>query len=162
MELYCRKTENTDLSLVQECEKKYPDFVDQWILQQHMRAVSNPDMLHLIFFYPEDKFAGYAILRGLENKHHSIELVRVAVVSPGSGLGKRIIRRIMELCFDTLGANRLWLDVRESNVRAKHVYESMGFVKEGFLRESVYLGDGRYEALLIMSILRSEYLKAKP
>jgi RimJ/RimL family protein N-acetyltransferase len=51
---------------------------------------------------------------------------------------------------------RLWLDVKESNERARHVYESEGFLVEGILRECLK-GEYGFESLVVMSILRDEY-----
>ncbi len=52
---------------------------------------------------------------------------------------------------------RLWLDVRYKNQKAQRLYKSEGFVEEGILRECI-LYHGSYESLIVMSILKSEYV----
>jgi RimJ/RimL family protein N-acetyltransferase len=63
---------------------------------------------------------------------------------------------IEDYVFRTLKAHRLWLDVFETNTRAIHVYESLGFRREGILREAI-LRDGADHTQLLMSILDREY-----
>ncbi|MEK4159087.1 MULTISPECIES: GNAT family N-acetyltransferase [Paenibacillus] len=53
---------------------------------------------------------------------------------------------------------RLWLDVRDHNHRARHVYESCGFTLEGTLRDCIKV-EGHFESLHIMSILRHGYIE---
>lgn len=66
------------------------------------------------------------------------------------------MRLVKAIAFDHLGAHRLWLDVRDHNVRAQRLYDSEGFVREGFLRDYNKVGD-RFESLIIMSMLEDEH-----
>jgi len=63
---------------------------------------------------------------------------------------------VKKLCFEEWRAHRLWLDVKEHNMRARHLYESEGFVREGVLRECIRNGE-TYESLIVMSMLEQEY-----
>ena len=58
--------------------------------------------------------------------------------------------------FETLNLNRIYLYVFETNPRAIHVYEKIGFVHEGILRQSIYR-NGRYIDTIVMSMLRTEW-----
>jgi hypothetical protein len=49
------------------------------------------------------------------------------------GYGRQAIRLIKALAFVRWQAERLWLTVRTHNARAQHLYESEGFITEGFL-----------------------------
>jgi len=132
-------------------------FVGQWTFEEHQIALDNSDLLHLLALTKQDNHQiGFAILAGLQNPNHRIELKRLVVTDKGKGYGKAILRLIKLLTFKQLGAHRLWLDVRSNNPRAKHVYESEGFVEEGILRESVFL-DGQYLSLSLMSVLENEF-----
>jgi diamine N-acetyltransferase len=53
-------------------------------------------------------------------------------------------------------AHRLWLDVFDTNARARRVYEAYGFREEGAMREAI-LRDGEYHTLVLMSLLDREY-----
>ena len=100
--------------------------------------------------------AGYVILRGLTSVNRCLELKRIVIAEPGHGLGRQVLRVIMDKSFGELSAHRLWLDVYDDNYRARHVYCSHGFDVEGTLRECINC-DGRYHSLVVMAILESEY-----
>lgn len=99
---------------------------------------------------------GYIILAGLTNKNNCIELVRINIADNGKGFGKESIKLIQEFVFNDLKAHRLWLDVKEQNNRAKHVYELAGFKVEGLLRECLKKEES-YESLIIMGKLKDKY-----
>jgi RimJ/RimL family protein N-acetyltransferase len=72
------------------------------------------------------------------------------------GYGTETMRLLLRFGFETLNLHRIYLRVHETNRRAIRAYENAGFVHEGRMREAVY-SDGQYEALLCMSVLRSEW-----
>ncbi|MBE0670454.1 MAG: GNAT family N-acetyltransferase [Anaerolineales bacterium] len=77
------------------------------------------------------------------------------------GYGAEVMSLLVRHCFETLNLNRAFLRVYTKNVRAVRSYEKAGFVLEGRLREAVYKF-GKYDDVLIMSVLRSEWMsKAK-
>ena len=60
--------------------------------------------------------------------------------------------------FEDLRYHRAWLDCKDYNERALHLYESEGFVREGLIRETI-IWNGKYESLVILGILENEYKK---
>jgi RimJ/RimL family protein N-acetyltransferase len=76
------------------------------------------------------------------------------------GYGTETMILLLRHCFDTLNLNRVFLHVYAENVRAKRSYEKAGFVEEGRLREAVYK-HGKYDDLIVMSVLRSEWIARK-
>ncbi|HEY3313250.1 MAG TPA: GNAT family protein [Anaerolineales bacterium] len=72
------------------------------------------------------------------------------------GYGSEATRLALKHGFETLNLNRIYLHVYETNSRAIHAYEKVGFIHEGRLRQSTYR-NGRYFDSLLMSILRSEW-----
>ncbi len=72
------------------------------------------------------------------------------------GYGSEVMRMLVRHCFETLNLNRVSLKVYTENIRAVRSYEKAGFVLEGRLREAVYK-HGKYDDVLIMSVLRSEW-----
>jgi RimJ/RimL family protein N-acetyltransferase len=67
---------------------------------------------------------------------------------------------LLRHCFDTLNLNRVYLRVYAENLRAKRSYDKAGFVEEGRQREGVYK-HGKYDNVVIMSVLRSEWIARK-
>jgi RimJ/RimL family protein N-acetyltransferase len=69
----------------------------------------------------------------------------------GQGVGEALMRAALDAA-KSAGLTRVELTVREHNVRAKRLYEKMGFVAEGVKRRGVRL-DGNYEDLICMAYL---------
>jgi len=63
--------------------------------------------------------------------------------------------------FHILGLNSIYLDTMEDNERAIQIYEKIGFKRVGLLRETEYM-DGAHKGLLIMDILRKEFIEKYP
>lgn len=74
----------------------------------------------------------------------------------GKGLGTSTYRLILKYCFDYINMNRVWLLVLDYNKIGLHLYQKVGFIIEGRMREAVYR-DGNYHDQVVMSILRNEY-----
>lgn len=156
-----RKTREGDIPFVLRLEV-HPDnapFVGQWKEQQHRAALQDPDCGHwIIEAQATGKPAGYLILRGLQNPHGSVEFMRIVISEKRKGLGREALRLVKQIAFEQFRAHRLWLDVRDFNVRAQSLYRSEGFVKEGVLRECQKKED-RYSSLIVMSMLEQEWHK---
>jgi diamine N-acetyltransferase len=97
-----------------------------------------------------------AILQGLASEHRAVELKRLVVGIPNQGLGRKLLTMVADRAFGEYRAHRLFLDVFVDNDRARHVYETFGFRKEGVMRDAIYR-DGAYHSLVLMSLLESEY-----
>lgn len=96
------------------------------------------------------------MLFGVTSRNRTIELRRIVIVDKGAGIGRAALRGVKALAFGRLEAHRLWLDVKSNNQRARHLYESEGFLEEGVMRECLLEDDG-FESLVLMSILRREH-----
>ena len=67
----------------------------------------------------------------------------------GQGLGRRLIEATLRAARDA-GIERVELSVHADNDRAIALYEKVGFVREGFARNSVRI-DGRYKDAIHMA-----------
>ncbi|MFU1792606.1 GNAT family N-acetyltransferase [Paenibacillus azoreducens] len=157
-QILLRRTQAEDLDFVLDTEAVEDSrrYVFTWPKEKHEFAMNNDDQLHIIIENMAGEKLGYIILAGLRNEHHCIELTRINMASKNKGYGKEAISLIQNYVFHKLQAHRLWLDVKEDNARARHVYESAGFTMEGTLRECIHT-NGVYESLVIMGMLASEY-----
>jgi diamine N-acetyltransferase len=154
-----RPTMLSDLDYVisVETDPRNLPFITPWERTQHEGAVRIPDFRHFIVEAGEHyEPAGFVILQGCRNAHKSVELKRLVLQPKGRGLGRSCVRLLKQMAFRDLGAHRFWLDVKQMNGRAQHLYLSEGFVEEGRLRESVRAGDG-YDSLIVMGMLDREY-----
>jgi diamine N-acetyltransferase len=78
----------------------------------------------------------------------------------GRGYGTETLRLLVKHAFETLNLHRVWLRVYETNPRAIRAYEKAGFVLEGRQRQAE-VKNGKYIDVLVMSLLREEYLAGK-
>ncbi|MDP9237017.1 MAG: GNAT family N-acetyltransferase [Chloroflexota bacterium] len=76
------------------------------------------------------------------------------------GYGSDALRTFMHFVFEEMNLNRLDLDVFAFNARALATYRKLGFVDEGRRRGAQY-SRGAYHDVIIMSMLRDEWLQAR-
>jgi len=74
----------------------------------------------------------------------------------GRGIGKKALNMLLGHGFNVLGLNRVYLYVIEDNTRARRLYESQGFSREGVLREDTFMG-GKFKNTVFYSILSKEF-----
>jgi RimJ/RimL family protein N-acetyltransferase len=132
------------------------NFVGQWSEERHFETMTGGDARYFVNEADGGELQAFAILRGLAETSRSIELKRIVVATPERGLGRKILEELIRKAFEEFKAHRLFLDVFEDNPRARHLYESLGFVYEGLLREAARR-DGEYCTLRLMSLLDREY-----
>ncbi|RAL26438.1 GNAT family N-acetyltransferase [Thermoflavimicrobium daqui] len=151
----------TDLAWITDTEQapENAPFIIGWSIEKHCEAFNNPDLVYLMIREKLTmKLVGFCILAGLTLPHQSLELRRMVISEKGKGFGREALQVIKKWCFRDHGAHRLWLDVKEQNIRALTLYQSEGFIREGILREAVK-NENQYESLIVMSILESEYIE---
>jgi diamine N-acetyltransferase len=135
---------------------EFRSYIGAWTGEEHRRALANPDTEYLVAPGQNGTVEAFAILQGIQSEHHSIHLKRIAVRMPNRGLGRVVLEYAMSRAFQHHRAHRFWLDVFETNVRARRIYEAYGFHYDGVLREAILLDD-EYHTLALMSLLDREY-----
>lgn len=76
----------------------------------------------------------------------------------GKGAGTYAIREMLNHGFYNLNLRRIELLVLEENMVARHLYEKIGFVQEGIMRDANYKA-GKFVNMVMYSILKDEYIK---
>jgi diamine N-acetyltransferase len=160
-----RKKKAPTALLMKEASKADIDFIlrqeareeiGKWLLpatkQDHIARRRDPDYRYEMLFNDEEQPLGYAVIRGFENPHQSLELMRIVVATPGKGIGKPFLEKLVSRAFSEWGAHRFWLDLFEDNMHAEKLYRKVGFHPEGVLRDAVQK-DGQWISLKIMSMI---------
>ncbi|HEY5516568.1 MAG TPA: GNAT family protein [Pengzhenrongella sp.] len=108
-----------------------------------------------------DEYLGEIVLNDIDEARGGADL-RLAMRpgSRGRGYGSEAIGLVLGLAFDGLGLHRVGLDVLAINGRAQALYEGMGFVVEGRLRDAYRDGAGYCDAI-VMGILEDEFRTPK-
>jgi len=137
----------------------YDRLVGRWEAEKHAAEMASPGTLYLAL-RRSGRLAGFAIILHLDDPNRRAHLKRIAVADPGRGDGGRLLRALIDHLFTKTGTNRLDLDVYPENERARSAYEKAGFTVEGVMREHIRTADGGYRDVLLMSLLRREWLAA--
>ncbi len=153
-----RAAAETDIPFIVETEHspEFREYIGVWTNEEHISAMRDPDTRYLTALDDTGNRIGYIILRGILSEHRNFELKRVVMRSPGRGHGQQVLRLVLKKVFEEFEAHRLWLDVYTTNLRAQHVYHTLGFQRDGIFREAVFR-DGKYHSLFLMSLLDREY-----
>jgi len=105
----------------------------------------------------EDKLIGEIGFRTIKwfNRKAEISLFIIPEYQ-GKGYGKQALLMLMKFAFKKMNLYRLEAEVIDYNDRAKSLFEKLGFVLEGRLRDAKY-NEGKYYDVLRYGILKHEY-----
>ncbi len=122
----------------------------------------DPRRLYLII--EEDGHAvGMIGLNGIDLQYRNAELWLYLgdESTRRKGTGRRAVRQMAELAFQTLGLNRLCAHVFHYNERALAFFKACGFVPEGRLREAAFK-HGAFCDKHVLGLLAREFANTKP
>jgi L-phenylalanine/L-methionine N-acetyltransferase len=104
----------------------------------------------------EGKLVGSAGLQLGHNKRRLTASLGIMVHDDyvGQGVGRALIEALLHLADNYLGLNRIELDVMVDNAAAIHLYESLGFEREGIMRAAIFRG-GVFVDLLMMGRVKT-------
>jgi diamine N-acetyltransferase len=133
----------------------FENLVGRWDEARHRSALS--DGRHAYFMARDGgEPVGFAILRDWDSPEQVTLLKRIAVRDPGRGFGRSLLRNVIDVAFEETHIWRLWLSVYPENIRARRVYEALGFKTEGITRGSAFFG-GIHRDELVLALLRPEW-----
>jgi ribosomal-protein-alanine N-acetyltransferase len=99
---------------------------------------------------PDGRVVGYFVaMKGVEEMH----LLNLTVAPPeqGKGHARHMLDELVAMCA-TMHARQLWLEVRESNMRARRLYGRYGFRHIGVRRGYYPALHGRREDAAVMAL----------
>lgn len=159
-----RQAAEADLDYIMKVEHtpENAKFVIPYPVEQHRETLHAKNAIHLIVETVDGaEKVGFLMIAGLDNPFKEIEFTRIIMDVKGQGYGRETLKMLKSWAFEDLKYHRAWLDCKEHNARALHLYESEGFIREGLIRETILGSDGAYESLVILGILDREYFAAK-
>jgi RimJ/RimL family protein N-acetyltransferase len=152
-----RLTKEEDLGYVKKLEEDGYPYVLKWEERKHRESLEDKNIMHLILEEKGSKI-GYCILAGFTSGNDNIEIKRIVVEVKNRGIGRKSLNAIVKYLFEEKNVHRVWLDYHQFNEVGAYLYESMGFTREGVLRESLKI-NGRYYDVVVLSMLKKEYIK---
>ena len=157
--LRLRRANDTDLNYIMTLQfapenLKFIVPFDEDFQREIIRS-DGSEKLNVIIEELDSTPAGYFLLQGLDTS--CAEFTHVIIERKGLGYGRESMKLLLDWTFATKKFHRVWIDCKEYNSIALHLYESLGFVREGCLREFL-LTDGVWEDLIVFGLLDHEYL----
>jgi RimJ/RimL family protein N-acetyltransferase len=95
------------------------------------------------------------------HRHAMVNIFIMCHEYRGKGIGTQAMDLILQFAFNRLNLNKVFLRTSSRFEGAIQLYEKLGFVREGVMRQHYYT-DGAWEDKIIYSLLRSEYTINKP
>lgn len=138
-----REMQLDDLDQIMEIENAC--FSKPWTETGFFTFLIRNDTLFLVA-EEKEKILGYC---GIVMVQDEGDITNVAVASQNrnQGIGKRLMETLAEKTKEA-GVKKIFLEVRESNAPAIHLYEKMGFVQNG--RRKNYYEAPTEDAILMM------------
>jgi RimJ/RimL family protein N-acetyltransferase len=139
-------------------ERRYIAMVDAPPLEsarEFVRAVLADGGAHFVAIAPDGQVVGWCdIHRNAREGFRHVGHLGMGLLPDyrGHGLGRRLMEAAITRAWET-GLERVELEFFASNLRAKALYEKLGFVTEGVRRRSRKL-DGVYDDNVFMALLR--------
>ncbi|WP_311764812.1 GNAT family N-acetyltransferase [Paenibacillus agricola] len=124
---------------------------------QHVEKKQKNKDLVLGIENEDHQLVGWIFLQNIEFEHGRASIgILLAPESRGRGYGSIAMRKMIDIGFQQLRLHKIYLTTRGINQQAIRLYQKLGFIIEGQLRDHAY-SDGRYYDTYFMGILASEW-----
>ncbi|MNC27998.1 Spermidine N(1)-acetyltransferase [compost metagenome] len=122
------------------------------------KAGDDSAVLLLIALKETDEVIGDIAIQDMDRGNRTANLRRAIGEErhQNQGYGREALVLILDYGFGILNLHRIELEVYTFNSRAAHVYESVGFVREGVRRQTLFYNH-EYHDVVMMSMLENEY-----
>lgn len=125
-------------------------------LQHFEQKKQNGDLV-LAIENEEQQLLGWIFLKNIEHEHGRAGIgVLLSPEHRGKGYGKMALEQMIHLGFRQLRLHKIYLTTRSLNERAVNLYEKIGFVIEGRLRQHAFV-NGVYYDTIFMGLLSEEW-----
>ena len=141
-----RELTKEDIQAVVSLEKTC--FPDYWAEEEWFSTLSRADF-HGWVIMEGERFVGFVAVTSL---FEEAELLKIAIGQDyrGNGYGKRLLQYALERC-KALGAERMFLEVRASNLAATGLYLGCGFSQTRLRKK--YYADGEDGVEMVKNIV---------
>ncbi|WP_299495436.1 GNAT family N-acetyltransferase [uncultured Shewanella sp.] len=124
IELKLSRIEDIPLIVTMENDVETAPYIMPYEHDKHQYEMTNSGIVYLSIFEGA-LLVGFIIL-SLE-PHDSIEFRRIVIAVKGRGIGQLAMHKMEAYCQSVLKAQRIWLDVFESNLRGLYLYKKLGY-----------------------------------
>ncbi|MCF8011848.1 MAG: ribosomal protein S18-alanine N-acetyltransferase [Clostridiales bacterium] len=128
-------------------------FSSPWSFSMFVSELTNNNLAHYIAAFLENKLIGYGGMWLVLDTAH-ITCVAVDPQFRSQKYGAEILNELIMQAF-LLGASKMTLEVRVSNIPARHLYSRFGFEERG--RRKAYYSDNNEDAVIMWKENLSNY-----
>lgn len=157
LETYYAILEDTEIGRLTGSQGEFTKSeIEAWIRKIGVPSEDRVDFM--VALKDTDEIIGEVVLNEMDHISRSANIrILISVTEhTGKGYGSEAIVHMLRYGFESLKLHRISLGVYVFNPRAIHVYEKIGFQREGIERDSLYM-DGEYHDMILMSMLEDEF-----
>ncbi|MDR0368203.1 MAG: GNAT family N-acetyltransferase [Bacteroidales bacterium] len=130
--------------------------------------ISKGNNLALSVFYKDPKNTAQTEIIGtvglfdvnMRHQHAKLKSTRILAKYQGSGIVFEVLMLVLDYGFNTLNLNKVFGDSFEENTPIIKILETLGFQKEGVLRNH-YFHEGMFKNAIALGLLREDFNKLK-
>lgn len=137
---------------------KHESLEKDW-LESMMKDRSNKNVIFIIETIPEAKSIGFVQLNQIDwiSRNCMFGIAIPETGFQGKGYGKEVIKILFEYAFNQLNLFKISLEVTSFNANSIHIYEKMGFEKEGVLKNQ-YFWNGTYHDVFVYGLFKENFV----
>lgn len=159
--LRLRRADLSDLNFILDLQVKPENvkFIVPFSKEFHTKTLNSDCAKNMDVIVEEresNDSVGYFMLSEMDNPHNKVEITHVIMDKKGLGYGREALTLLLNWIFGERNYHRAFLDCKEYNSVALHLYENLGFKREGVMRD-VILTNGVYENLVLLGMLDREF-----
>lgn len=130
----------------------------EW-LESVMKDKSNKSVVFIIETISDSVSVGFVQLNQIDwiSRNCTFGIAIPEKDFQGRGFGKDVMRLIFDYAFNFLNLKKVLLEVTSFNANSIHLYEKMGFEKEGVLKQH-YFWNGNYHDVLIYGLFKENFV----
>lgn len=122
---------------------------------------ANGEDLHYAVVDESDEYMGTISLKAFNEKDGNAEYaISLRRKFWGKGVGQSATEKLLEIAFQKMNLERVYLNVLANNERAIRLYEKCGFQMEGEFKKHLYL-EGGHKNLKWYAMLKEDYIEIK-
>ncbi|TYB96789.1 MAG: GNAT family N-acetyltransferase [Kosmotoga sp.] len=102
----------------------------------------------------DGELVGSIMLNNIRWFNHKARIsIFIKLSEQNKGYAKRSLRMIVDHCFNMLNFHRLEAEIVDYNEKSIKLFESLGFKREGIMREAKYY-EGKYHDIYLYGLLK--------
>ncbi|MBS2970298.1 GNAT family N-acetyltransferase [Metabacillus sp. KIGAM252] len=151
MTRYIKKILGETPYMISEAGEYHPSIEDEeyWIKQTYQDGG-----MILLAFSGRSLIGMLSVNRHKRNRRNHVCSFGISVKNSfqGHGIGKELMRRMIEWCKGEQGLEKITLEVFSNNHKAIQLYKTLGFKEEGRMRSEIRYADGVYADMITMAL----------